>query len=212
MKNRILATTTIFGSILLMYGSIILILKMDNFHGINDKKVLPLLKHLPSVGERGNISARDGRFLYDRIIEKGYKHGLELGTSNGYSTLWQGLAFKINNGSLITVEIDSLIASEAKINFKNAGLDNIIDQRINDAFVEVAYLMDSLDFVFIDTGDKNFDLFNLSFPLVKKGGVLLMHNVHKGDSETIKILNNSSLETTFKKRVFYSILVSVKIQ
>ena len=210
MRKEILISSAIFGSFLLISFSIIVILKWDNFHGINDNRVLPLLKHLPSTGERGNISAADGRFLYDMIIEKGYKHGLELGTSNGYSALWQGLAFKINNGTLITVEIDSLIAMEARSNFKKTGLDNIIDQRINDAFVEVVALKDSLDFVFIDTGERNFDLFNLSFPLVKKGGRLVIHNVHKGDSETKQILKNSHLKTTFKKKFFYNILVSTK--
>jgi predicted O-methyltransferase YrrM len=212
MRKKILTFTALFASILLIYISFTFILKYYNFRGIDDKNVLPLLKHLPSAGERGNISAVDGRFIYDMILKNGYKHGLELGTSNGYSALWQGLALKINTGSLITVEIDSLIASEAKNNFKIAGLDNIIDQRINDAFVEVASLKDSLDFVFIDAGDINFALFNLSFPLVRKGGCLVLHNVHKGDNEMKKILNNSSFKTIFKKRLFYNISVSTKIK
>jgi predicted O-methyltransferase YrrM len=210
MQRKILTVAVIFVSIILVYLSYRVILNWHNYHAINDKEVLPFLKKLPASGERGNISATDGRLLYDMIIDNGYRHGLELGTSNGYSALWQGLAYKINNGTMITIEIDSLIAEEAISNFKNAKLDNIIEQRINDASFEVASLKDSLDFVFIDVGEYNFVLFNLTFPLVKKGGKLVMHNVHKGDSETKKILNNSLFKNTFKKRLFYNILISTK--
>jgi predicted O-methyltransferase YrrM len=210
MRRKILLRIAVLSSVLLVFCSIKLVLRWDNFHGITDDKVLPLLKDLPSTSERGNISATDGRFLYEMIIEKGYKHGLELGTSNGYSALWQGLAFRMTGGSLVTVEIDSIIASEAKSNFKKAGLDNIIDQRINDAFFEVSSMRDSLDFVFIDCGEYNFALFNLALPLIKNGGCLVMHNVHKGESGTKKIMANSDIKTTFKKRFFYNILVSTK--
>ncbi|MEJ2629365.1 MAG: hypothetical protein P8078_12530, partial [bacterium] len=43
------------------------------FRGITDRKVLPLLKHLPSTYGGMNVPAVDGRLLYDTIIKKGYK-------------------------------------------------------------------------------------------------------------------------------------------
>lgn len=60
------------------------------------------------------MPAADGRFLYDLIIENGYTRGLEIGTSNGYSGLWIGLALKKNGGELVTIEIDPRAADEAR--------------------------------------------------------------------------------------------------
>jgi predicted O-methyltransferase YrrM len=68
--------------------------RYDNLPDNTNSTVISMLQKLPSQFERGNISLKDGRLLYDLIIQKGYKHGLEIGTSNGYSALWQGLAFK----------------------------------------------------------------------------------------------------------------------
>jgi len=180
------------------------------YQNINDQNVLPLLKHLPSDAERGNVPAKDGRFLYDLIVQKGYKHGLEVGTSNGYSALWQGLALKMNNGTLVTIEIDSVIAMEALYNFRKAGLDNLIDLRINDANAELKTLDDSFDFVFIDAGDYNPEFLNLSYPLVKKGGTLVVHNVNKSDSRIKNILEKPGLDTKFKSRLFYKILICTR--
>jgi predicted O-methyltransferase YrrM len=133
-----------------------------------------------------------------------------LGTSNGYSALWQALAFKETNGMLMTVEIDTMVALEAQKNFNKAGLDKFIDSRTNDASVEVLALKDSLDFVFIDTGPKNLDYLNISYPMVGKGGILVVHNVHKNDDQLKRILSNPDLKATLKSRFFYNILICEK--
>ncbi len=211
MQKRILTWIIVFTSVFVLICSITFLQRWLNFKGVSDEKVLPLLKNLPATSERGNISARDGRMIYKIVVEKNYRRGLELGTSNGYSALWQGLAFRKTGGSLITVEIDTLIGSEARRNFKQAGLDDIIDLRINDAFLEIKNLRDSLDYVFLDTGEYNPALFKLVLPIVKKGGCLVMHNVHKNDEGIREIISSSNIKTTFKKRLFYNIMVSTII-
>lgn len=45
----------------------------DPFEGIENSKVLPMLKHLPRRYGGMNVPASDGRLLYDLIIEKGDK-------------------------------------------------------------------------------------------------------------------------------------------
>ena len=72
------------------------------FEGIENEKVLDALRNFRRSFSGMNVPAADGRFLYDLIREKGYTRGLEIGTSNGYSALWIGLAMKINGGELIT--------------------------------------------------------------------------------------------------------------
>ena len=150
----------------------------DPFLGIDDEKVLPMIKHLPYRHGGMNVPAVDGRLLYDIILEKGYRRGLEIGTSNGYSALWLGLAFKKTGGKLITLEIEPQRAREARENFEHAGLDHIIDSRINDALKEIPGLEGEFDFVFIDAWKPDYmNYLKLILPKMRSGGVITAHNV-----------------------------------
>ena len=174
------------------------------FQGIADEKVLPMLKHLPYRHGGMNVPAEDGRLLYDIILNKGYKKGLEIGTSNGYSALWLGLAFKETGGNLITLEIEQQRAREAKENFKHAGLDDIIDSRINDALKEIPALEGKFDFVFIDAWKPDYIKYlELILPKMNPGGVITAHNVTSQGSVMRDFLDeiqqNPKLSTTINR-------------
>jgi len=76
---------------------------------------------------------------------------LELGTSNGYSTIWLADAAQASGGSLTSVEIDPARAQRARENLAAAGLEEAVELRVADAG---AVLMASADgeweFVFLD--------------------------------------------------------------
>ena len=176
----------------------------DAFQGIDDAKVLPMLmmKELSYRHGEMNVPCRDGRFLYDLIVKNGYKRGLEIGTYNGYSTLWLGLAFRKTGGKVWTVEIDPRPAREAQENFVKAGLADVIDSRINDAFDEIAKLEGEFDFVFIDANKEDYGKFlEVLKKRLKPGGVLVGHNVTNSAREMKDFLdaiqNDPDLETTF---------------
>jgi predicted O-methyltransferase YrrM len=176
----------------------------DPFEGITDEKVLPMLKHLPYRHGGMNVPSEDGRLLYDIILTKGYKRGLEIGTSNGYSALWLGMAFKATGGRLITMEIEPQRAREAKENFKHAGLDNIIESRINDALKEIPALEGNFDFVFIDAWKPDYIKYlELNLPKMKPGGVITAHNVTSQGSSMRDFLDeiqqNPKLRTTIDR-------------
>ncbi len=177
----------------------------DPFQGINDEQVLPMLKHLPYRHGGMNVPAEDGRLLYDIIMEKGYQRGLEIGTSNGYSALWLGMAFKQTGGKLITLEIEPQRAREAQENFQHAGLDNIIESRINDALREIPALEGKFDFVFIDAWKPDYIKYlELILPKMKPGGVITAHNVTSQGSSVRDFLEeiqtNPKLTTTINRR------------
>ena len=173
MKHAGLMVLLLAGLMLVVYGQ-----ANDPFAGIVDEQVLPMLKHLPYRHGGMNVPAEDGRLLYDIILKKDYQRGLEIGTSNGYSALWLGLAFKQTGGRLITLEIESRRAREAKENFEHAGLDDIIDSRINDALKEIPGLEGEFDFVFIDAWKPDYMKYlELILPKMKRGGVITAHNV-----------------------------------
>jgi predicted O-methyltransferase YrrM len=173
----------------------------DPFEGIRDEKVLPMLKHLPYRHGGMNVPAVDGRLLYDIIKDHGYVRGLEIGTSNGYSALWLGLAFKENGGKLITIEIEPQRAREAMENFRHAGLDDVIQIRVNNALREIPLLEGEFDFVFIDAWKPDYIKYlELILPRMKPGGVITSHNVSSqgGSMQGFlkEISENPSLETT----------------
>jgi len=187
----------------------------DPFDGITDEKVLPMLKRLPYNHGGMNVPDVDGRVLYDIIVENNYQRGIEIGTSNGYSGLWQGLAFKKTGGKLITIEIEEKRAKEARENFRKAGLDDVIDSRINDAFKEIPKIDGEFDFIFLDAWKPDYiKFYNLLYPRLKPGGTLTAHNV-RGSSYQMQdfldaIQNNPDLETTINTASRAGVSISVK--
>jgi predicted O-methyltransferase YrrM len=150
----------------------------DPFEGLTNQKIVPMLKHLPYRHGGMNVPAQDGRLLYDIIKEHGYVRGLEIGTSNGYSALWLGMALKENGGRLITIEIEPQRAREAKENFQHAGLEDVIESHVNDALREIPGLEGEFDFVFIDAWKPDYlKYLKLVLPKMKPGGVITAHNV-----------------------------------
>jgi caffeoyl-CoA O-methyltransferase len=189
----------------------------DAFQGIEDPKVLPMLKMKDLTYEHGdmNIPCRDGRFLFDFIIRNGYKRGLEIGTYNGYSTLWLGLAFQRNGGQVITIEIDSVSGQEAARNFQKAGLTNVIDSRINDAFEEIPRIEGEFDFIFIDANKEDYaKFFKLLKDRIAPGGAIVGHNVinyARDMSDFMDALQNDpDFETTIHRTSAEGISVSIK--
>jgi caffeoyl-CoA O-methyltransferase len=187
----------------------------DLFANVEDPQVLRLLKSLYGKPGRWNVPPQDGRFLYDLVLAKGYKQGLEIGTSNGYSALWLGLAFRKNGGKLITIEINRDRAKEAQENFRKAGLHKVIDLRVNDAFKEIPLLTGGFDFVFIDASKSDYmAFFDLVYPKVSKDGAITAHNVVSLASSMEEFLKaiqaHPQLETTINKTSSEGISVSLK--
>lgn len=150
----------------------------DPYQGLDDPKVVQVLKSIYGKPGRWNVPPEDGRFLYDLVIKHGLKRGLEIGTSNGYSALWLGLAFRKTGGKLITMEIDQERAREARQNFQDAGLTDVIELKIGDAFKIIPTLAGEFDFVFLDAWKEDYKKFlDLVYPRVKRGGVITAHNV-----------------------------------
>jgi caffeoyl-CoA O-methyltransferase len=170
------------------------------FVGIEDERVLPMLRHLPRTHGGRNIPAGEGRFLYDIITDRGFTRGLEIGTSNGYSGLWIGLALKQTDGKLVTIEIDPLAANEARKNFRTAGLYDAIKVITADALKAIPDVPGEFDFVFIDASKIQYlDYLALIRHRVKVGGVITAHNINDKSKAILNfievILNDEGLET-----------------
>ena len=96
-----------------------------------------------------NISADTGEFFYILVLISKAKNVLEVGTSNGYSTIWLGEAAKQNKGKITTIEISEHKVKMALDNFKRANLSNIKIVHGN-AIGEIQKLKGNFDFLFLD--------------------------------------------------------------
>ncbi len=168
-------------------------------------------------GKRGmmNVPRVDGEFLHDFIVERGYKRGLEIGTSNGYSAIWMGMALRKTGGKLVTLEIDKRRASLARKIFARVKFGEIIELREGDALEIIPELSGPFDFVFIDAWKPDYiRYFRMVFPKVRAGGAIFAHNVLSHGSEMRDFLeaveNHPDLETRIDRRSRAGISVSVK--
>lgn len=80
-----------------------------------------------------NLEPESACLLSVLVRATGARAVLELGTSNGYSTVWLAEAARATGGRVTTVEIDAGRSAEAASNLERAGLRSHAELRIADA-------------------------------------------------------------------------------
>lgn len=76
---------------------------------------------------------------------------LELGTSNGYSTIWLADAAEATGGRVVSVDLDAARTALARVNLVAAGVIERVELRSEDAAHTLAGSRDAAwDFVFLD--------------------------------------------------------------
>lgn len=154
-----------------------------------------------------NIDRITANFLYIQILALGAKRGIEIGTSNGYSGIWLGSAFKKNSGTVTTIEFWDKRQSVAIENFKIAGLENTMIPKLGSAFnilqdiaSDIEHEEDKFDFAFIDANKKEYiEYFKLLDPILKAGSLICADNIlsHEAKVQPFvqEITNNPNYQT-----------------
>ena len=126
-----------------------------------------------------NVEPDTAALLSVLVRANGARGLLELGTSNGYSTVWLADAVRATGGRLTTVDIDPERSAQAAANLERAGLSSQVELRVQDA-AEV--LRDSADaqwdMIFLDAERPAYTGYwpDLERTL-KPGGLLAVDNV-----------------------------------
>ena len=126
------------------------------------------------------ITADTGIFFSILLKAIKAKRVLEVGTSAGFSTLWfaDALGKNCRSTRVITIEMNPIKVEQALKNFKEAGVDKMIDVRQGIALDLLHKLKGKFDFVFIDADKENIiRYFDLILPLVRIGGIIATDNM-----------------------------------
>lgn len=146
-----------------------------------DEKTEMVLERVVKFGRDhggfANIPPESGQFLHILVLAMRARRLLEVGTSTGYSGIWLADALRTTRGKLTTFETDPERVKVAKEHFHAARVDGYIKLRQENALQGLPKLKGPFDFVFLDADKKeHLDYFQLVFPKVRPGGVIVSDN------------------------------------
>lgn len=126
-----------------------------------------------------NVEPDTAQVLAVLVRATGARRLLELGTSNGYSTLWLADAVRSVGGRMVSVDVDAARSALAAQNLDRAGLRGLVELRVEDAAVSLRRAPDEgWDMIFLDAERPAYagywgDLVRVLRP----GGLLAVDNV-----------------------------------
>jgi predicted O-methyltransferase YrrM len=128
---------------------------------------------------RRNLEPDSARLLHLLALATGARRLLELGSSNGYSTLWLGAAMAANEGAMVSVDLDQGRLAEAEGNLARAGLEGVVELRLEDAGTALSGSgPTSWDMVFLDAERPDYPAYWSDLVRVlRPGGLLAVDNV-----------------------------------
>jgi predicted O-methyltransferase YrrM len=155
-----------------------------------DETVRSLLRELEDFGETNdaragarhekmlNITPETGGFLAILARSAKARRVLEIGTSNGYSTLWLAEAVKAISGTVVTVEVSAAKAEMARSNLERSGLSPWVRQGVTEAGRFLGQQPPSnFDLLFLDADREQYEAW---WPSIQKvpapGGLLVVDN------------------------------------
>ena len=98
-----------------------------------------------------NVEPETAELLGVLTRAKRARNVLEIGTSNGYSTIWLGDAVEATGGALVSLEIDAARTAIAAEHLERTGLGDRTDLRTEDAATALAAFPDAaFDVIFLD--------------------------------------------------------------
>ena len=168
--------------------------------------------NLPSSQRTRNVDRETGRWLGLLVRATKARTILEIGSSNGVSTIWLAAAARENGGQVTGTEILPERAAEANRNLADAGLESVAHVVAGAARETVTALPGLFDLVFIDAEKEDYvDHFESVIDRVSPGGLILADNVishdlsvyqamlrDRTDVETVTIPIERGVEFTLK--------------
>lgn len=125
-----------------------------------------------------NLDPETGHFVQMQIHLMAARSVVELGTSNGYSTIWLADAVAETGGRLVTVDVED--QADALRNIEQAGLSESVEFVRADAGEYLVGLADeSVDILFLDAERTQYTgWWPHPYRVLRPGGLMLIDNAH----------------------------------
>jgi predicted O-methyltransferase YrrM len=131
------------------------------------------------------ISPAMGAFLANMLLTMRPARVLELGSSNGVSTLYLARALRqLGAGTILACELDPIKCKRLRANVATAELERYVDVREGNVFDIVDGLSGTFDLVFMDVwGDGYLPVFQRIERLLAPGSVVLADNMYTAQDQ-----------------------------
>jgi predicted O-methyltransferase YrrM len=136
-------------------------------------------RHADRLARRRNVEPETAEMLAVLVRATKARAILEIGTSNGYSTIWLADAAQATGATLTSLDVEPSRTALARENLARAGLEGAADLRTGDAAAVLRAAPDAaLDLVFLDAER---DAYVAYWPdlvrVLAVGGLLAVDNV-----------------------------------
>jgi predicted O-methyltransferase YrrM len=170
-----------------------LLLELEQFGLNNDSAITERPRRML------NITRDTGEFLSVLVRAMNAQRVLEIGTSNGYSTIWLASAAKAVKGHVTTVELSDLKLALASKNFEQSGLASFITQVHGDAGALLRGSAEScFDVVFLDSERSEYPGWWPDIKrVIRKGGLLVVDNAISHSAEMAPFVAQVSADPDF---------------
>jgi predicted O-methyltransferase YrrM len=150
---------------------------------VNDAQQIPHQQRLL------NLEPETAQFISFLVRSTGRARILEIGTSNGYSTIWLAWSARQTNGRVLSIDREPQKQKQADANLRRAGLRNLVELRCGDATSIVTELSGPFDCVFFDADRLSAPAqLALLLPILTPNALLLADNVLSHPQEIAEYL------------------------
>jgi predicted O-methyltransferase YrrM len=109
---------------------------------------------------------------------------VEIGTSQGFSTIWLGLGAKSVGGRVISFEVSDWRHQKAIENIKEAEISDIVKLILGDPLLNLDNVPDDIDILFLDAEKADYlKQVTVLFPKISSGGIIVADNVVSHEEE-----------------------------
>ncbi len=173
-----------------------------------DQRLRDLLKEIEQTGRENdaraterprmmlNLEPASAQLLSILVRASGATRGVEVGTSNAYSTIWLAWSLAAAGGHIISIDRNPDKHTLARENLRRAGFLDRVDLRTGDAAEIARELSGPFDLVFLDADRRNFpEQMKILLPKLAKKVLVIADNVLSHPEEIAEYLKwISSLE------------------
>ena len=145
---------------------------------LEEKNIREREANLPPEKRMRSVPPETGLFLHLLVKISKAKNILEIGTSQGYSTIWLASAAEETGAKVISLEIKPESAAKAQENLRKVKLEKLVEIRVGDAKEILSNLKEKFDFIFIDAEKKDYTTyFELVRSKLNKNGLIVADNI-----------------------------------